>query len=177
MVLRETTELLERINAEEYFSSLVQICLATTPSLSSKSSFDLIDLNLALICATGFKALLRQVCSLSIRSNPFEWKQMESDEDVEPPESWTRTRTAPEWPPQVWQQRLWIHVHVIYIFYFLLGYPMSLEDANILYLTHFAPRAKPHGLKLILLPPLCSKALMHFVQSTADSSWTPKQVS
>lgn len=73
MVQRETTELLERINAAEYFSSLVQICLATPLSLSSsRSSFDLIDLNLALICATGVKALLRQVCSLSIKSNPFE---------------------------------------------------------------------------------------------------------
>lgn len=36
------------------------------------------------------KALFRQVCALNFWSNPFNSTQMDGDEDVEPPQSWTR---------------------------------------------------------------------------------------
>lgn len=62
----ETAELLETINGADSFSSLPDLFAAAQSLSSSANSFDLIDL-----VSMSYKALLRVVCALNMRSCPF----------------------------------------------------------------------------------------------------------
>lgn len=52
-------------------------------------SFELMALIFTLMCTGSCQALLRQVCSFQIRSNPLNSTQLDSDEDAAERKKWT----------------------------------------------------------------------------------------